>query len=377
MDYLEIQSTSFPEQKEHFNGILDCHSKKLWHQLGLKLNEIIKVDFFKSGDHLLRLHDNAIEKVWKNINQQTYAWFTIAAARQSKDAAAALEFLEKIAEKVKDDAQASLLCKTEMARLKIELGAIPEARTLLDAGAKSLKDFPGIVANTIQAHMHRASFEYYKVKGPPSEYFRNCLLFLTYTPLETMSLDDQIILAADVSLAAIVGEGIYNFGELLQHPIVMKLHGTPQQWLSELLFAFNRGDITTFRKIFSAQAAGEPSLQRSQAFLEQKIKIMALIEMVFNKDAKERTIHFAEIAKTCDCEDDQVELILMKAFSLGVLKGLMDQCESNVRIKWVQPRVLDNEQLASIRDRLETWSKQVAGAAHFMESSAPELLGAH
>ena len=30
-------------------------------------------------------------------------------------------------------------------------------------------------------------------------------------------------LAVDISLAALLGENIYNFGELLQHPIVSKL----------------------------------------------------------------------------------------------------------------------------------------------------------
>jgi hypothetical protein len=55
---------------------------------------------------------------------------------------------------------------------------------------------------------------------------------LTYTPLESLSVEHQVALAAEVSLAAIVGEGIYSFGELLQHPVVTKLHDTPKKWLS-------------------------------------------------------------------------------------------------------------------------------------------------
>jgi 26S proteasome regulatory subunit N9 len=56
-----------------------------------------------------------------------------------------------------------------------------------------------------------------------------------------------------VGLAAILGEGVYNFGELLQHPVLSKLTGTPKQWISELLHAFNRGDLATFKTITAAQ----------------------------------------------------------------------------------------------------------------------------
>jgi hypothetical protein len=57
-----------------------------------------------------------------------------------------------------------------------------------------------------------------------------------------------------------------------------------------------------------------------------------------------------------------VELLLMKAFSLGVLKGTIDQVEGQVRVKWVQPRVLDMTQISGIRDRLHSWSSQVRNA---------------
>lgn len=68
--------------------------------------------------------------------------------------------------------------------------------------------------------------------------------------------------------------------------------------------------------------------------------------------------------------------MLMRAFSLGVLTGTIDQIEQKVRIKWVQPRVLSMDQLKSIRDRLGIWSESVADAATYLESNAPELIAA-
>jgi hypothetical protein len=40
-----------------------------------------------------------------------------------------------------------------------------------------------------------------------------------------------------------VGEGLYNFGELLEHPVVATLEATHFAWLAHLLRAFSAGDI--------------------------------------------------------------------------------------------------------------------------------------
>jgi len=375
-DFLRTQSTAFPEQKEHFNDLIDNLTKKLWHQLGDKLTEIIKIPFFTTGEHTVDLYENVVQKNCKNINPQTFVSFSIAASKQKKDTETRLAFLEGIqaVDNVKEDAHASLLCSMAIARLKVAVGKMDECKVLIDDGHKKMGAYMGIMDASVQSHLYLASMEYYKANGPASEYFKSSLLYLTYTPLESIPIEDQVALAADVSLAAVVGESIYNFGELLQHPVAIKLHGTPQQWVADLLLAFNRGDIKGFKTIFAERSATEATLKKSEEFLMEKIKIMAMIEMVFSKDANSRTISFEEIASTCDCELAYVERLLMKCFSLGVLKGLIDQVESQVRIKWVQARVLDMKQLTSIRDRLQGWSKQVSSAATYLESNAPELL---
>lgn len=375
-DFLEIQSTSFPEQSEHFNGLLSCLSKKLWHQMGVKLEEIIQMPFFLSETHIISLYDNVVKKHMKNLNQQAYVSVSIAASKQHPDTESSLKFLEGISESVKDELHASLLCKMEIVRLKIQLKKMDEAKVLLEEGRKQMDGYMGIVDASVQSRLYLASLEYFKVNGPAAEYFKNSLLYLTYTPLESIPVADQVALAADVSLAAVVGEGIYNFGELLQHPVVTKLHKTSQQWVSDLLLAFNRGDIVTFKKLFASKSSSEDVLRNAEAFLNEKIRIMALVEMVFGKDAQSRLISFDEIASTCDCKLDQVEPLLMKCFSLGVLKGMIDQVDNQVRIKWCQPRVLDLKQMASIKDRLTNWADQVSSAATYLESNAPELLAA-
>ena len=41
----------------------------------------------------------------------------------------------------------------------------------------------------------------------------------------------------------------------------------------------------------------------------------------------------------------QVELLVMKALSLGLVKGSIDQVDAKVHMTWVQPRVLDRDQV--------------------------------
>ncbi len=73
-----------------------------------------------------------------------------------------------------------------------------------------------------------------------ASYYKNALLYLACVSIDELTLDERRSRANDLSLAALVSDSIYNFGELLLHPILDSLIGTPNAWLRDLLFAFNR-----------------------------------------------------------------------------------------------------------------------------------------
>lgn len=79
---------------------------------------------------------------------------------------------------------------------------------------------------------------------------------------------EQLVRAHDLAIAALLGETIYNFGELvgssfvenfginyfvfcvkLQHPILDSLNGTEHEWIKNLLFTFNEGDIGKYESL--------------------------------------------------------------------------------------------------------------------------------
>jgi 26S proteasome regulatory subunit N9 len=51
----------------------------------------------------------------------------------------------------------------------------------------------------------------------------------------------------------------------------------------------------------------------------------------------------------------QVEWMLMRAMSLGLLRGSIDEVESTVNVTWVQPRVLNVGEIQQLNDQLGVW----------------------
>ena len=168
------------------------------------------------------------------------------------------------------------------------------------------------------------------------------------------------------------------------HPILASLQGTEHAWISELLFAFNAGDIGRFESLLP-QLAKELILEASVAFLRQKICLMALIEHVFRRPAEDRTLSFATVAAETRIPVDEVEHLMMKALScvcrgranshsLNLVRGSIDEVAQMVRISWVQPRVLDAAQTAALLERLTNWCDRVNQVAQFVQKQSPELF---
>ena len=57
--------------------------------------------------------------------------------------------------------------------------------------------------------------------------------------------------AFNLGLAALLAENVYNFGEVLQHPVLDALKNTREQWLIDLLQAFNIGDVEKYEALRS------------------------------------------------------------------------------------------------------------------------------
>lgn len=94
--------------------------------------------------------------------------------------------------------------------LKVELA---EGRELLERLGG------GGAEPAVPAAYHRAASEYYKIRGPAAAFYEAALAYLGVTPISALSPEERVAMAVDVALAALVGEGVYNFGEVSEQQI--------------------------------------------------------------------------------------------------------------------------------------------------------------
>ena len=179
--------------------------------------------------------------------------------------------------------------------------------------------------------------------------------------------------AYDLAIAALVSDTIYNFGELLLHPILDSLKAPSQHaWLRELLFAFNRGDLVAYGQL-SSNLAKNDLLRQHQEFLNQKISLSALTEAVFRRAPHDRAMTFTTIENETKVRVNEIEFLMMKALSLGLLRGTIDQVAQVANITWVQPKVLDKGQVEGMRLRLKEWDSSVNQLGTWMEGIGKDV----
>ncbi|KAL1521500.1 hypothetical protein AB1Y20_021161 [Prymnesium parvum] len=377
LSFLQGQATTSPALASEFAVFEDLYTRKLWHQLTVKLEEFLSLE--GTAELLIPLYETFISDFKYKINKLVLARIQCAVARQLSVPDKVIAFCDKaIEESAKEDKQASIYITCELARMLIDMERLEECKARIETAAAYVDGTAGI-ENTVQASYCRARAAYFKVSGPASEFYQYGLLLLAYAPLSEMSEAEATTISFDLGIAALVGEGLYNFGELLEHPVVSTLEATESAWLAQLLRAFNAGDIAKYEALVAQhhlKLEEQPALLANTNFLKEKIALMCLTETLFQRQGDtsgDREITFAEISAASKLPLDQVELLVMRALSLKLIRGVMDQVKQTLRVTWVQPRVLQQSQIALMTERLSSWQETVNSTLTFLESETPEF----
>lgn len=235
------------------------------------------------------------------------------------------------------------------------------------------------------AIVHSAYYEcamtYRKAVGPPEAFYKEAISYLHYTPLDTISPPSaQYALATDLSLSALTGDGVYNFGEVVHNNtlILNVLNGTENEYLVKLMKASADGDVSSLEQIsaeYASNIAKQPALVNRADVVKEKITLLALVNMIFERPSNERTLSFEDIASRTKMGIDQVELIVIRALSLGLIKGSMDQVDQTVDVSWVMPRVLDDAHMRQLASRFGEWAVKVSETREFMKENVPVTFG--
>ncbi|KZT00244.1 uncharacterized protein LAESUDRAFT_709155 [Laetiporus sulphureus 93-53] len=385
-EYLSQGVSATPaELHPFFESFQVLYSRKLWHQLTNKLFEFL--DHPLSRPYRVDVFDKFVRDFESKLNQLRLVEMGVKVSKEIDNPATHLAFLTDLLTRVdtKKSPEAHVLLLATLAHAKLLYGDLEGTKTDIDGAWKILDELPS-VESIVNAAYYGVAADYYKVrvivmssamltdpqaKAEYAPYYRNSLLYLAcIDPAKDLNAEERLVRAHDLAVSAFLGDTIYNFGELLMHPILDALDNTPHDWLKKLLFTFNEGNIGKFEGL-APLFPQEPILHENYSFLRQKICLMALIESVFKRGANDRTMSFQTIAEETRLPLHEVEHLVMKALSLKLIRGSLDQVDQKAHITWVQPRVLSREQIGQLAQRLAVWGEKL----HTVEERiAPEVL---
>lgn len=410
LEYCQVMAGQFPDLAENYYSKIESYcQQKLWHQLTTIVLEFVSDDHksntlravANAGDDskntFLGLYSNVVSVVAGKINQLSLARIAASVAFCSIEAGSTLQESQKILQDLIDKQEAAanntasvLYLQSKISLLTLQVGdesdndttkkeKLDKIYTIIKANGPLLKqlvaDTPeGTIVNS--AH-YETAMTYYKIVGPPEAFYNEAVDYLNYyQPKEgdaAASDTKSQTLAVDLCLAALTGEGVYNLGQVVSNPILKVLEPTPQAWLVDLLKSCARGKVGDFKKLcqetYPAQIASQPALVNMGQQMQEKITLLGLVELVFAKPASERNLTFAEIAQGLEIPIEQVEWVIMRAFSVKLMEGNMDQVEGSLHVTWILPRALDGDQMTELAGQFGAWATKVISTKEVMEET--------
>ena len=213
----------------------------------------------------------------------------------------ALDFINTVlAARKRLGVEASMCMDMDVVTIKLRLGDVEAAKGLLESAKEQLSGIKPS-ESVIFSKYYKAQTEYRKVVGPANEFYSAALMFLSYTNVEDLSAEERYTLATDMALASVTGDDIYNFGEVLATPILSVLKNSPNEWMLVLVEAMNSGNVDQFNQVVEAHRAqyfAQPALaSKHESVVSQKIVLLSLVNIAFEKPSHERVIPFADIAE--------------------------------------------------------------------------------
>merc|ERR1719204_1012883 len=273
-----------------------------------------------------------------------------------------------------DHTQTKLLIGTQVALLELTRevdGAFAVAKAKLEEIEAAMAGSVRACAPLVYSRYHLACARLWASRqlgdALPSDvswtamFYRHAMSYLGYTALE--QVDDARRWAHDIALAALVAPDFYDFGQLSLHPIMAALSGSESQWVLDVVQAYIAADVAAYQAVaarHSSRMAQCHVLRTARAgILTDKIRLLGLVRLAFDKASFERIISFGEIERVTQCEARAVELLIMKAMSLKLLKGVVDEIEQTVQVTWVKPAILDMQQMRALLEKTNSWIAKI------------------
>ena len=369
-------SDKYPGLKSIFDDIDSNLNQKLWYQLSENLISLSQKPELQQSKDLIELYNGLVFFIEPTLNPMKYLLFVQNVLNNYNDnMQEALQFVENI-EKTHKSFKGE-----EKIFIKIIKGfcyyALDKMYELEDIVKNTEQDFSGNIEidSSLYAQYYKLSALYYEKKQDYDNFYNNAFQYLAY---ETkISSEDKLSLCYKMCSAMLIGEKLYNFAELIEKDFFKLMHGTKYEWISNLILSFNSAKVDQFLTMMEQnkkEIMENPILKDKMDFLPIKIRIAALLDLIFQKNKNERTLSFDEICKVCQTEEDKIEYISMKALSHGLIKGYIDQVDKKLIVNWIQPKYLDKEKIVLMQDRFTAWIDKAQRVLGDLQENGAALL---
>ena len=369
-------SQKYPDLKTLLDDIDTNLNQRLWYQLSENLIALSQKPEMQQGKDLIQLFNGLIIFIEPTLNPMKYLEFIQNMLNNYKDnMEEALIFVENIENKHKNyKGEEKIFIKIIKGFCYLALDKMYELEEIIK---NTEQDFSGNIEidESLYSQYYKLSTLYYEKKQDYDNFYNNAFQYLAY---ETkISNEDKLNLCYKMCSAMLIGEKLYNFAELIEKDFFKLMHGTKYEWISNLILSFNSAKVDQFLsmvKQYEKEINENPILKDRQEFLPIKIRIAALLELIFQKNKNERTLSFEEICKVCLTDEDKIEYISMKALSHGLIKGFIDQVEKKLIVNWIQPKYLDKEKIVLMQERFNEWIDKTSKVLGDLQENGVNLL---
>jgi 26S proteasome regulatory subunit N9 len=370
-------SKKYPELKNLFDDIDSNLNQKLWYQLSENLMTLSSNPKLQQSSDLIEIYNGLIFFIEPTLNPMKYLEFVKNMLNNYKGKTEeALKFVENIenSHKNKYKGEEKIFIKILKGFCYYDLNRMYELEEIVK---NTEQDFSGNIEidSSLYSQYYKLSTLFYEKKQDYDNFYNNAFQYLAY---ETkMTNEEKLDLCYKMCSAMLIGEKLYNFAELIEKDFFKLMHGTQYEWISNLILSFNSAKVDQFLSMVNQnkkKIMDNPILKEKADFLPIKIRIAALLDLIFQKNKTERTLSFDEICKVCQTEEDKIEYISMKALSHGLIKGYIDQVEKQLIVNWIQPKYLDKEKIVLMQDRFNAWIDKANRVLGDLQDNASVLL---
>ena len=369
-------SQKHPVLKSLFDEIDSNLNQHLWYQLSENIIVLSQNPEMQQGKDLIEFYNGVVFFIEPTLNAMKYLEYVQNMIQNYKDnIAEALTFLENIENKHKDfKGEEKIFIKIIKGFCYLDLNKMFELEEIV----KSTKvDFSGKyeIEPSLYAQYYKLSTLFYEKKKDYDNFYDNAFQYLAYET--TISDQEKLDLCYKMCSAMLIGEKLYNFEELIEKDFFKLMKGSKYDWISNLILSFNSAKVDQFLSMIDQNKKNieENEILRGKSdLLPIKIRIAALLELIFQKNKNDRILTFEEICKVCMTEEDKIEYISMKAFSHGLIKGYIDQADKKLFVNWIQPKYLGKEKIGILKDRMTAWIEKAQKVLGDLQENGASLL---